>query len=146
MTIGDCWFSRAITGRTDVPFDVTFCLAHTEKGKQLLENSESGLTAIPVDLENAVKCNGGMIYKSAIPHSRRSEFFSELGKVPLNELAEKYFPEQPQKNDGILNKVKEFVKILPGVYERYYFDVKKKEFENRCKRVIPPEAYSKKII
>lgn len=146
LTIGDCWFSRAITGRTDVPFDVTFCLAHTEKGKQLLENSESGLTAIPVDLENAVKCNGGMIYKSAIPHSRRSEFFSELGKVPLNELAEKYFPEQPQKNDGILNKVKEFVKILPGVYERYYFDVKKKEFENRCKRVIPPEAYSKKII
>ena len=146
LTIGDCWFSRAITGRTDVPFDVTLCLAHTEKGKQLLENSESSLTAVPVDLEKAVKCNGGMIYKSAIPHSRRTEFFNELGNVPLNELAEKYFPEQPQKKNGILNKVKELVKMLPGVYERYYFDDKKKEFENRCKRVIPPEAYTKKII
>ena len=146
LTIGDCWFSRAITGRTDVPFDVTLCLAHTEKGKKLLENLESGLTAVPVDLEKAVKCNGGMIYKSATPHSRRTEFFDELGKVPLNELAEKYFPEQPQKKDGILNKVKELVKMIPGVYERYYFDAKKKEFENRCKREIPQEAYSKKII
>ena len=92
------------------------------------------MTAVTVDLEKAVKCNGGMIYKSAIPHSRRKEFFNELGNVPLNELAEKYFPEQPQKNVGILNKVKELVKMIPGVYERYYFDAKKKEFENRCKK------------
>lgn len=146
LTIGDCWFSRAITGRSDVPFDVTLCLAHTEKGKEILENSESDLTAIPVDLEKAVKCNGGMIYKSATLHNRRTEFFNELGNVPLNELAEKYFPKQPPKKEGILNKVKELVKTLPGVYERYYFDAKKKEFEKRCKRKIPSEAYTKRII
>lgn len=146
LTIGDCWFSRAITGRTDVPFDVTLCLAHTEKGKDLLESSESDLTAVPVDLEKAVKCNGGMIYKSAVPHSRRGEFFKELGNVPLDELAEKYFPEKPQKEEGVLYKAKELIKMLPGVYEKYYFNNKKREFENRCKRVIPPKAYTKKNI
>ncbi|NJP41555.1 4Fe-4S dicluster domain-containing protein [Oscillospiraceae bacterium HV4-5-C5C] len=146
LTIGDCWFSRAITGRTDIPFDVTLCLAHTEKGKELLECAESGLTTVLVDLEKAVKCNGGMIYKSAIPDNRRAEFFKELGDTPLDELAEKYFPTEPKHESWGLHKIKELIKMLPVVYEKYYFSNKKKEFDNRCKRVIPPEAYVKKTI
>ena len=146
LTIGDCWFSRAITGRKDVPFDVTLCLAHTEKGKNILKCSESGVTAVAVDLQKAVKCNGGMIYKSAVPHAKRDEFFSELGKIPLDELAMKYFPDSPTKKRDVVYKVKELVKKLPGIYENYYFNTKEKEFENRCKRVIPQEAYTKKYI
>lgn len=145
LTIGDCWFSRALTGRKDVPFDVTLCLVQSEKGKQLLDELKT-ITALKVAERNAIKCNGGMIYSSATPHIKREEFFSRLGNEPLNILAEDYFPIKPRQENGVVNVMKEIIKAIPGVYSYYYFKQKKMEFESRCKRVIPKVAYKKRII
>lgn len=145
VTIGDCWFSQALTGKKNIPFDVTLCLAHTDKGRMLLANTNA-VTSLGVDTEKAIKCNGGMIYSSAVPHSKREEFFERLGKEPLNLLAEEYFPNAPERKNGFIYLVKETIKLLPGVYRHYYFNQKQKEFDIRCKRKIPESAFSRRVI
>ena len=140
ITIGDCWFSRALTGKNNVPFDVTLCLVQTKKGKKLLTESKN-LTALKVDEERAIKCNGGMIYSSASPHAKREEFFSRLGKESLNVLAEEYFPVKLHNKHSSVDSLKEKIKMIPGVYEYYFFKQKKKEFKSRCQRAIPKNAY-----
>ncbi|MGN1124804.1 MAG: Coenzyme F420 hydrogenase/dehydrogenase, beta subunit C-terminal domain [Candidatus Gastranaerophilaceae bacterium] len=144
LTIGDCWFSKALTGKKDVPFDVTLCLVQSEKGKKLINDSKS-ITSIKVDEEKAIKCNGGMIYSSAIPHPKREEFFSQLGTEQLGNLAEKYFPSKTAKK-GILKKIKEYIKKIPGIYSFYYFNQKRNEFANRCKRKIPQDSLKNRRI
>ena len=144
LTIGDCWFSKALTGKKDIPFDVTLCLVQTDKGKNLLMHSDN-ISIIRVDPEKAIRCNGGMLYSSAVPHIKREEFFSRLGNEPLNILAEDYFPIKEKKN-GIVQKGKDLIKQIPGVYRYYYFKKRKEEFERRCKREVPQNAYSKRTI
>lgn len=143
ITVGDCWFSRSITGRKNIPFDVTLCLVHSKKGEEILKDAEINL--VKVDTEKAIRCNGGMIYSSATPHPKRIEFFQRLGKDKLNEIAEDYFPVMRKKHD-LKWLIKEILKIIPGVYEKYYFDNKHIEFENRIKRSIPKSARVRKEI
>ncbi len=139
MTLGDCWFSRSLSGKKDIPFEVTLCLVHTEKGRGLLTDSRL-LSFAEVDAEKAVKCNGGMIYSSAVPDSRREAFFAELGQVSLDVLAEKYFPQNKKSENGMKKLIKGTVKAIPGVYRSYFFKQKAVEFENRCKKMIPDSA------
>lgn len=144
LTIGDCWFSQALTGKKDVPFDVTLCLVQTQKGKELLLNDDN-ICKISVDAEKAIRCNGGMIYSSAKPHEKRAEFFSRLGNEPLSVLAEEYFPTK-EKKEGAVQKGKNLIKLIPGVYYRYYFKKREEEFDRRCKREVPASAYTKRTI
>lgn len=144
LTIGDCWFSQALTGKRNIPFDVTLCLVQTEKGRGLLLEADN-ITSVRVDEEKAIRSNGGMIYSSAIPHIKREEFFERLGCEQLSVLVEDYFPIK-EKEEGIVQRVKELVKLVPGVYRYYYFKKRRQEFERRCKREVPKKAYSRRTI
>lgn len=142
LTVGDCWFSRALTGKKEIPFDVTLCLVQSEKGKRLIQSTKS-LSIVKVDTENAIKCNGGMIYSSISHHPKRDEFYSRLGKEPIDLLANHYFPLTLHKKKSF---IKNIIKSIPGLYKAYYFRQKKKEYIKRCGRKIPENAYTKIII
>ena len=86
-----------------------------------------------------------MIYSSAKPHEKRAEFFSRLGNEPLSVLAEEYFPTK-EKKEGAVQKGKNLIKLIPGVYYRYYFKKREEEFDRRCKREVPASAYTKRTI
>lgn len=150
MTIGDCWFSRALSEDSSVPYDVTLSLVHTVKGEKLMGSSR--ICSRCVDSEKAIKANGGMIYKSVVPNSNREEFFNAIQKedAPIDLLAEKYFPMQSSRLNVLLRikriLKKQAEKKVPSIAEILFFYERKKEFARRCSQTIPSAAYQNTVL
>lgn len=145
LTLGDCWFSRCITEREDVPFEVTLCFSHTKKG-QILLNSNCDLECVDVDVLNAVKCNGGMLYSSGVPNQDRDEFLSELGSGSFESIVARRIPTEGDSSmlQRLVKTVKSSVKAL--IPERLlalrWLRAQDKEYGRRMHRVIPESAFA----
>ncbi len=142
LTVGDCWFSRALSGTKQIPYDVTLAIVHSDAGNNALQLPE--IKSIQVDTEKAIKCNGGMIYSSAQMHPKRDLFFERVGKEPLDSIADDLVP-LAIKPQGKKDLVKKIIKSIPFVYiyiyKKYYFIKKEKQFKDRLKRHINQDAY-----
>jgi len=95
ITLGDCWFFDCfVPGECD-SLGVTMALAHSEKGRDLILNSND-LIKYEVDSEKLIKANGGMIYSSAKENPNRTEFFELIDKDEFGKVVERYFPTNQQ--------------------------------------------------
>ena len=102
ITLGDCWFFNCYVHKEQDAYGVTLALAHSDKGKKLIESSNCLIT-YSVPAEKLIKANGGMLYSSAVPHKKRTEFFEKLGSIPFDQLVDEMVPaKQPGKKQRIL--------------------------------------------
>lgn len=145
LSLGDCWFSRSLSGKKEIPFDVTLCLLHTEKGNILIEQNKN-LSVVSTDPEKSIKANGGMIYSCSVANTNRSAFFNELGVTPIDKLANQYFPQQKKQERMPVKILKVVIKSIPGFYRYYYFRKMQKEYDKRCARSIPQNAIANTVL
>lgn len=137
LTLGDCWFAEELAKVEDAD-GITLVLAQSEKGLQMLKNSDC-LELYAVDSEKAIKVNGGMIYSSAKQNPRRTEFFAELDSCELDALADKYLKQKKKRALKMVSSLKNI-----GIIPKSFSDLKKKKrFASRIKRTIPSEALGK---
>lgn len=108
ITLGDCWFFNCYVPKEQDAYGVTLVLAHSEKGKKMIEGSKC-LAKYSVPADELIKANGGMLYRSAIPHKKRTEFFEKLGSVPFDQLVDEMVPaKQLGKKQKILEQLDRF--------------------------------------
>ena len=94
ITLGDCWFFNSFVPSEQDNMGVTLALAHSAKGRKLIENSEH-LCRYAVPSEELIKVNGGMIYKSAAAHPKRQEFFERLDCESFESVVDSMLPHKP---------------------------------------------------
>ena len=91
ITLGDCWFMSCFVPAEDDDLGVTMALAHTDKGKLIIEQNDK-LVWYNVKAEDLIKANGGMIYSSAKANPQRADFFKKLDSVPFEILVDNFLP------------------------------------------------------
>lgn len=141
LTLGDCWFSKEFTGINDT-HGFTLAFIQSVNGKKILDNVRELVNMYKIDSESAVKANGGLLYRSAIQHPRREEFFKDIASCDGNfaQIVEKYFP--PNKPTIL----KRSIRKLPYIYLLWKKYSRHKDFKSRMKRKIPDSARGKVVI
>lgn len=145
LTLGDCWFSRSITGNTTIPFDVTLVIPQTEKGKRLLECCEY-INTVTVGTIEAIQSNGSMIYKSPSKHPYRDNFYVEVEQNGLKKAVEEYFGGTTQEKKSAIRSIKDLIKSFPGVEEKRFYHEQETEFRRRLQTKIPQEAFNRSTL
>ena len=141
ITLGDCWFFNSYVPKEHDTYGVTLALAHSKKGRKLIENSEL-LISYSVPAEQLIKANGGMIYSSAVPNEKRTEFFAKLGSIPFNQLVDDMVP---AKQSGKKQKI---LKVLDTLGIRLEFlrnKSRNRKLQIRLKAEIPIKARGEMI-
>ena len=141
LTLGDCWFSRCLTGDDGTPYEVTLCLVHNDKGLSMLTGCKD-LQSVDVDPQKAILANGGMIYSSSKLNLQRTSFLQSLGKRPLDELEREYLPLSLRDKVKRIRSVLKMLarKLAPNVIETRAHKRQQKEYERRIQRTIPRES------
>ena len=135
ITLGDCWFFDCYAKGESDTMGVTLALIHSEKGKTFITNNPF-LKTYQVPSEEIIKANGGMIYSSANPHPKRSEFFRRLKTEDFEELVNDCLPQKHNKKRIIMKLLSRYggrVKLLR-------MRVRRKRLEERTNRTIPNNA------
>lgn len=142
ISMGDCWFSRCLTHDDNTPYDVTFCLVHSERGRRLLTTCPN-LASVHVPTEEAIKANGGMVYSSCKAHPRRDEFLVRLGNEPFDGLVREFLPSGVgfglwalRRRIGSLTR-----QLFPKLMEKRSRPRQERDFQSRMGRVIPEGAF-----
>ena len=108
FTLYDAWHAaQLVPGLTDDDRGYTNVMVHTPKGEAVWEAIQPSLTSYPVDLETAIRLDGSMVRKSAVPHPRRAEFLRGLDGQPLDLYAQRYLPITCK--DHLLERSKKFL-------------------------------------
>ncbi len=107
LTIGDFWGISKIKPDIDERLGVSLVLSRTDKGKQLLLSISPKICIDSVNLDVALSFNPAIMNSPGIP-LQRSDFFSELDKKNIDELADKY---TPRDNKNLIHKIKRKIKI-----------------------------------
>lgn len=107
FTIFDCWSaSKLVKNLEDDDKGYTNVLVNTAKGKKILDDLKSQYEIYPTDMKEAIKLDGSMVEKSAIPHNKRKEFMYDLSHETIEKVIQKYIP--VEKSDLIIEKSKKF--------------------------------------
>lgn len=122
FSLFDSWNAAILApGVRDDDRGFTNVAVHSDKGAAILEELKKVLFVRPVDYGEAVKLDGSMVHESAVPHSRRAEFYKDLDEEPLPFHISRFIPVTPKDRlieaakrivykAGILNYVKLLVK------------------------------------
>lgn len=123
LTVYDCWhFSEIVDGKSDDDNGYTNVIVQSEKGKQLLLEIENKIKLYHVDLYKAIKLDGVMIQKSAMPHCKRNEFYVNCQSKTISEMVNSFIP--VKKKDYIVEMVKQCLYKI-GVLQK----IKNKNFK-----------------
>ena len=105
FTIYDCWhFSDLAKGEKDDDKGYTNVIVQSKKGADILKALVGELELYQVDTEEAIKLDGVMVTKSAVPHPRRKEYYKDLDKETLSQHIQKFIP--VTKKDILIEKSK----------------------------------------
>lgn len=105
LTLYDCWhITQLVPELKDDDRGYTNIIIQSQKGKRLLEELKEELLIYPVDTKKAIELDGIMVEHPAIPHPRRSEFYSNIDDVSLPEHIKGFLP--ISRKDYILERVK----------------------------------------
>lgn len=108
LTIYDCWhFADLVEGKEDDDKGYTNVIVQSEKGAEILKSLTDQLDIYQVDTQKAIKADGVMVTKSAIPHVKRKEYYRDLDKHSLPEHVQKYIP--ITMKDHLIEKSKLFL-------------------------------------
>lgn len=96
FSIGDYWHSDDLPREYKDANGCSLVLCHSEKSKAILASANGLLSVHEVDLENALNVNGGhqasmLITCPSIP-DKREQWFSDIDKVSVPELVNRYLP------------------------------------------------------
>ena len=106
LTVYDCWhFSELVDGQLDDDNGYTNVIIQSEQGKQLLVRLENKIELYKVDLHKAIKLDGVMIQKSAIPHPDRDKFYVGCKNKTIVEMVNEVIP--VTRKDYIVEMVKQ---------------------------------------
>ena len=114
ITLGDYWGISKYHPEMDDNKGTSVVLLNTEHGKALFESVAGKVAQCDSKVEYAIAGNP-CIVRSGKPHPKRTEFFTNLDKYPLDQLIKKYCPfPSPLKRAyirvrGILGRVKRIV-------------------------------------
>lgn len=146
ITIGDCWFSDYLTNDSKVPYDVTLCIPHSRKGKEIITNSNM-FGFRKVDSFDAIKINNGMIYSSVSPNKDSNSFFEMMEQTDFESLVKQY---THMDQNGIKQTIKRIIhhseKMLPHISRYIRKRNRKNEFYRRLQNKIPDDAMEKRYL
>lgn len=92
LTVYDCWHSEALIHVKDDNMGFTNVIIQSAKGEHILSSIKNNVELYDADLKSAVKYDGIMIEKCAVPHPRRNEFYQNLDKNTLPEHIKQFLP------------------------------------------------------
>ena len=93
LTVYDCWhFSELVDGKLDDDNGYTNVIIQSEQGRQLLIKLENRIELYKIDLYKAIKLDGVMIQKSAIPHPDRDKFYVGCKNKTIAEMVDQIIP------------------------------------------------------
>lgn len=119
MTIADFWGIENVAPEMNDGRGTSLVITRTEKGQELFESIKNELKWKEVSYEEGVKGNPSE-YKSVARPQQRDTFFTDLEKLPFEEMEKKYAADIkvsfPRK---VVRKIKRTIKkILPGGTEK----------------------------
>ena len=89
ITLGDYWGIQNIHPDFDDDKGTSLVLLNSKTGEALWNKVQENITIIPTDLKTAIKHNPS-VQSSCKSHPKRKDFFEQLGKEPLQSLANRY--------------------------------------------------------
>ena len=114
-TIYDCWHAtQLVEDLQDDDRGYTNVMVQSEKGQKILNQIQDQYELYPTDTEKAVELDGIMVKKSAIPHSKRQEFYKGIDGRTLPEQIQQFIP--ITWKDQLIEKSK-VVLYKTGVYQ-----------------------------
>lgn len=114
-TIYDCWHAtQLVENLRDDDRGYTNVIVQSEKGQKILNQIQDRYELYPADTEKAVEFDGIMVKKSAIPHSKRQEFYKGIDGRTLPEQIQQFIP--ITWKDQLIEKSK-VVLYKTGVYQ-----------------------------
>lgn len=97
ITLGDFWGIERVDPDLDRNLGTSLIMLNTEKGRNYFKRIQSKLEVKPFLLKDIVPGNSPAIYDGAkYPAMDREKFFEDMDMLPFEELAQKYFPEEPK--------------------------------------------------
>ena len=106
FTIYDAWHASELADFTDDDKGYTHVIIHSEKGLKVLDKIKDEYIIHEVDSDLAVKYDGIMVTKSAIPNPKRDDYYKNLSENKLEDHINSFIP--ITKKDYILEKSKSF--------------------------------------
>ena len=91
ITLADYWGIQTIHPEFDDDKGASLVLINSKSGQSAWDKIQSQITAIPSNLETAIKHNPS-VHKSPLPHKNRAQFFAALDASSLSKLASTYCP------------------------------------------------------
>lgn len=134
LTLGDCWFSEEFIGKKDL-YGYTLSFVQSIKGENLLKMANKSIYLENINSEDAIKANGGMIYSSCKMNENRTKFFEDLYHKDFNFVVNKY-----TTKTSIIYMIKTKLKEYGIIPHFIIKNKRKKELNERLKRIIPQEA------
>lgn len=116
FTIYDCWHAAdLVSDLKDDDRGYTNVMVQSNKGMCILEKIKDAYEIYPVDNNKAIKLDGSMVLKSAVPHVRRKEYYKDLEINELKTHIKKYIPVTIK--DQIIENMKIYI-YRCGLYEK----------------------------
>ena len=118
MTIADFWGIENVAPEMNDGRGTSLVITRTEKGQELFESIKNELKWKEVSYEEGVKGNPSE-YKSVARPQQRDTFFTDLEKLPFEEIEKKYAADikvsLPRK---VVRKIKRTIKKILGGYHK----------------------------
>lgn len=115
FTIYDCWHAaELVPDLMDDDCGYTNVIVQSQKGKQILEQISDCYDMHSVDTDEAIKLDGSMVLRSAVPHIRRTDFYRGLDETPLEEHIQSFIPITVK--DSLIEKSKRLLYQI-GIYK-----------------------------
>ena len=98
----------------------TMVLLHTDKGKNIFDETKPLIRFCKADLDKAIELDGVMATQCTIPNPQREQFFKDAHDLTFEQLINKYYPLSIKKRCiqclkpimhrlGVLNHLKRFI-------------------------------------
>lgn len=107
ITIFDCWDAPNISKVFSVN-GATNVFIHTPKGEHFFDEIRNNFKVAPTDYQKIIATDGVMIKKCPPLNPKRTQFFSDLNSLPLEDVEHRYDPISP------LQKI--LISIKPTMY------------------------------
>lgn len=118
FTVGDYWDSSNLPSKFKTAEGCSLLLVHTNKGKIILSQVSNKLEIKEEELRTALLVNGGhqpsMLIASSYKPTKRDEFMSDMKKLKIDQLINKYIPiSRKQSLKGVLKPILYKSGLLP---------------------------------
>lgn len=107
ITIFDCWDAPSVSKKFDSS-GATNVFIHTQKGMMVFNNLKPYFVWNESDINSIIERDGVMIMHNVPENPRRTEFFSDLGIMPMDKIGKKYL------NNSLLKKI--IIATKPTLY------------------------------